>query len=485
MLGNGAGMRDKYDVIIIGSGIGGLICGSILAKQNVKVLILEKEAQVGGYCVSFKRNGIRFDAGAHIIGSCGDKGILTRILKSIGVEYRFQVIIPTDRFFFPDNTIDVPRDIDTYIGSLKKTFPKESVSLDKFFNKLLSISRNARLNYEKYKDMSYEEFLGIYFDNKILKATLSAQVGFLGIMPKDVSVVSMCAMMSSYMNDGAYYPNGGASAFANAIATAFIKQNGEIKLMHEVVHVTKTGQRNWLICTSDKKNKKLNFCCDTLVSDMDLTIFFQKLLDEHSVKNVTDILKHIDSSKETPSICAIYIAANIKTEYLSSKVGWHYKSYNINKDLDKCIFISSPSLYDSSASSDGSHVIEAMKLCPYLCTNPKSYYKYKQGLNSIMLDEVISIIPKIKNNIIVQESATPNTMYRYTFNKRGSVYGWASTPQQYKRNEIISKLCEPNLFLVGHWTNPGGGIVAVALSGYNAARNIIRNFSLAREAVLN
>ena len=53
---------NKYDVIIIGAGIGGLVCGCYLVKAGLKVLIVEKHYQVGGYCTSFKRKGFTFDA---------------------------------------------------------------------------------------------------------------------------------------------------------------------------------------------------------------------------------------------------------------------------------------------------------------------------------------------------------------------------------------------------------------------------------------
>jgi len=69
-------MRDRdYDVIIIGGGVGGLVCGDLLSKRGYRVLILEKNYQVGGYCQSSKRKGYTFNAGVVDVGGLWEKGL--------------------------------------------------------------------------------------------------------------------------------------------------------------------------------------------------------------------------------------------------------------------------------------------------------------------------------------------------------------------------------------------------------------------------
>ena len=57
----------KYDVIIIGSGFGGLVCGHILSKAGKSVLLLERQAQPGGCIQSYRREGLTFDTGLHYV----------------------------------------------------------------------------------------------------------------------------------------------------------------------------------------------------------------------------------------------------------------------------------------------------------------------------------------------------------------------------------------------------------------------------------
>ncbi len=75
-----------YDVIIIGAGISGLVCGCYLARAGMSVLIIEQHDKPGGYCTSFKRKGFLFDAAAHSFGSYRENGNFRRIILELGVD---------------------------------------------------------------------------------------------------------------------------------------------------------------------------------------------------------------------------------------------------------------------------------------------------------------------------------------------------------------------------------------------------------------
>lgn len=77
-----------FDIIIIGSGIGGLVCGCYLAKAGKKVLIVEKNAQPGGYCTSFKRGNFIIDAAVHCVQNVGKDNILHKVIQELGIDNR-------------------------------------------------------------------------------------------------------------------------------------------------------------------------------------------------------------------------------------------------------------------------------------------------------------------------------------------------------------------------------------------------------------
>ena len=70
-------------------------------------------------------------------------------------------------------------------------------------------------------------------------------------------------------------------------------------------------------------------------------------------------------------------------------------------------------------------------------------------------------------------ATTPKTIEKYTSNSQGSVVGWEMSPNCMLFNRLGHITPIHNLFLVGHWTNPGGGIASSALSGYIMANYII------------
>src|SRR4030042_4984628 len=82
---------DKYDVVIIGAGIAGLVCGCYLAKTGIKTLIVEKNAKPGGYCTSFTRAGFHFDACAHSLGSCREGGNIITMLKELEIDGKIKL----------------------------------------------------------------------------------------------------------------------------------------------------------------------------------------------------------------------------------------------------------------------------------------------------------------------------------------------------------------------------------------------------------
>ncbi|MBS1974049.1 MAG: NAD(P)-binding protein, partial [Bacteroidetes bacterium] len=75
----------QFDVVIIGSGIGGLVCGNILSLEGMKVCVLEKNKQIGGCLQTFSRDKVIFDSGVHYIGSLGKGQNLYQVFKYLGL----------------------------------------------------------------------------------------------------------------------------------------------------------------------------------------------------------------------------------------------------------------------------------------------------------------------------------------------------------------------------------------------------------------
>lgn len=466
----------KHDIVIIGAGIGGLICGCYLAKAGLKVLLLEQNDKAGGCCVSFKRKGVRFDAGAHIFGSCNERGVLAHILKNIEVKQRFIRLNPTDRFFFAQDEIVITQDIHEYFLLLRNNFPNEKESIHAFFNEFINIIRNIKSSYKKYGQSTYQDILNKYFHDKKLHAILSAQAGFMGVIPKNISVAGMCAMLGSYLKDGAFYPLGGSGHFADSLVSAFLSFGGELIFNAKAdKFIMKKDKIDHLIVMID--NKMCDIRGDKIVSNIDIIRTFFELMNRESITSVIE--KNISKSKATPPVFYLYLAAKIDKSLIKNKVGWYYPDYNVNDSFDKCVYLTSPSLYDDTASQKGLTVLQAGEFFMEPYDTVSDWGSVKKQYEDRLLAKLFRFIPELKDTISIKESASPKTFERYTGNTNGSAYGWQMTPDQYSTNEIIkNEALRYNLYLTGHWTNPGGGILGTSISGYATAKKIISDLAI-------
>ena len=75
----------KYDIIIIGSGLGGLECGAILSKEGYNVCVLEKNELFGGCFQTYRRKGHLLDTGIHYIGSLDEGQVMNQFFRYVGI----------------------------------------------------------------------------------------------------------------------------------------------------------------------------------------------------------------------------------------------------------------------------------------------------------------------------------------------------------------------------------------------------------------
>ena len=113
---------DTYDVVLIGGGLGGLECGSVLSKEGYKVCVLEKNARTGGCFQSFYRNGRLLDTGIHYVGSLDEGKILHQYFKYFGILNRLQLQRLDEEAFdvvcFPEEEYAYAMGHDRYVDGL-------------------------------------------------------------------------------------------------------------------------------------------------------------------------------------------------------------------------------------------------------------------------------------------------------------------------------------------------------------------------------
>jgi len=461
--------KDSYDVVIIGAGLSGLVCGCYLAKAGMKVLIAEQHHKPGGYCTSFTRKGFTFDAAAHSFGGYRPDGIVKRIFAELGIEtvVKIKRYDPSDIIISPDYRISFRTDLDITIHDLQKDFPYEHDDIKKFFNFLINPDPtfSARMRSWTFKDL-----LDHYFTNDILKAFLSYPLfGNGGLPPGLMSAFTGMQIFTEFLIDGGYYPEGGMQALPDALANRFKEFGGELRLKCFVKKITMNDNKISGILSEEGEYTSSEY----VVSNCDAHQTFLHLLGENVVSQ--DVLGKIKTMTHSLSMFILYLGLNRPLENLP-KGGintWFLPHYNLDK------------IYNSACEGDLKYIVmvrvspDQKSVLAFANTAYMNNNYWLENKEKLIASSILSVeknyIPELSKSIVFQDAATPSTLYKYTLNHEGAAYGWASIPSQLAVSEMRRPLFIQNLFLTGHWTTLGSGIPAVAYIGHDTAKRIIRN----------
>ena len=475
-------MKEKYDVVIIGAGIGGLVCGCYLAKAGLKTLIVEQHDKPGGYCTSFSRSGYRFDVGVHYFGGV-KKRFFGNILKELKVDnaIKFDQFDPTDKIILPDNITYIRSDYNATMNELKKSFPKEKKGITGFFT---FIMQDDFLNiYRKVKQLTFQELLDEFFEDYRLKATIEAMLYNIGISAKRAPALCGIILYRDYIFDPGHYPIGGMQKFPDVLAALFKKFGGHLILGKMVTKVlaSKSGVHGVSV---DNKHK---FYSQIIIANCDATQVFSKLLKDIKSKE-SRLIKKLEPS---PALFVIYIGLNKDLQEITDETCniWKFNSYELDEyftDLNKSLFmsdkipftmISFPSSHDHGLGYKGKSTVQLFMYAPF--KNEDFWKRKKDWLANRVLENIKDILPDIGREVDIKTIASPTTFYQYTLNKSGAAYGWSSTIEQSRSSIFPSKTSINGLFFTGHWcTTPGGqgGIPKVAFSGRQTAQSVVQNF---------
>ncbi len=473
-------MEEKYDVVIIGAGIGGLVCGCYLAKAGFKVLIVEQHNKPGGYCTSFERKGFKFDVGPHCLGSFREGGVFLPILKDLGLLNRIEFITndPTDVIIMPDKKILIRKDKNDTKKELIAHFPREKDNIESFFNFILS--PNPIDIFVKIKKITFKELLDNFFSDYKLKTILSLPGTYLELPPSKASALVCVILYREFILDGGYYPKGGMQVFPDSLAHRLKEYGGELLL----------SQRVNKIITKNKKISGIKLeggefiAAKVVVSNADSTLTFSKLLDCDSEEN--KITNQLETSL---SAFGIYLGLN---KELNITPKHYYTSYLSTYDVEKAyeehadlykkddfsfIFYTFSSLIDPTVAPKNKGIMRVMIGAKY--EDKYIWDKYAENIANKLLEKTEHLFPGVKDSIEVKEIATPYTFHKFTSNKNGALFGWAAIPSQIDRNVFPYNTSIENLYLSGHWTTNGigqSGVGIVALCAKGTAKKVIATF---------
>ncbi len=463
-----SGKNNHYDVIIIGAGIGGLVCGCYLAKAGMKVLIAEQHHKPGGYCTSFKRKGFTFDAAAHSFGSYREGGNMRRILKALDLDKRIKIDRhdPSDIIISPDYKITLWADINRTIEGLIEIFPHEAKGIKSFISFL---SDSKPFDFAALRNMTFNDLLSQHLTDNKLKSMLSLPIlGNGGLPPSLISAFTGTKIYTEFLLDGGYYPKGGMQVLPDIFSLRLKELGGELRLSNPV--------RKIKVESNEVKGvflEKDGFISSKyVISNCDARQTFLKLLEQQVANG--DFLSKLD--RLIPSLSVFVVYLGIDKNYNLPNPGVNIWGMPHHKIEDLYLALQNGSTNNSTGYmvrvSPNRNSVQAFVNAPF--KNKKYWINNKYILSEYLVKRIEQIIPQISQHIVLKEIATPDTMYRYTMNYQGAAYGWASMPSQMFSPELRQTTSINGLYLSGHWVAQTQGVSGVAYIGRETAKLILR-----------
>ncbi|PIU41664.1 MAG: hypothetical protein COS99_04270 [Candidatus Omnitrophica bacterium CG07_land_8_20_14_0_80_42_15] len=474
---------NTYDVVIIGAGISGLVCGCYLAKTGMKALIIEKNDKVGGCCTSFKRNGFTFDAGIRSLVGCGKNGILGKIIDELELNKKIEITRSpiSDIIITPDYEIPIKTNPLETADILMTYFKEEKKKIEQFFK--LILNPNFFYLYGQFNNITFDKLLHTYFKNPKLKSFWRILRADTGLPPNTTSALADIMLCRGYLTDGGYYPKGGMQNFSDKLAEKFRELGGSLMLYTEATGIKVINKNVKGVITNKKSFIKSTY----IIAACDIKKTISKLIGETRVGG--EFINNIRTMVPSASVFVVYLGLRRSFKNILKKccslwyVPQYLKNYefnffklsNISLGYVICVF---PSFQDYDMAPNGKESIYLYISAPFKTAT--FWEKYKTILSKDLINRASNIIPYLKNSIETMEIATPQTFYKYTYNYRGACRGWAAILSQTKHQLISPQAPIGNLFFSGHWTTSPighGGVATVAHMGRCVAKLVYKNYN--------
>ncbi len=498
MAKTGAGKSvSDYDVIVIGSGIGGLTSAALLAKTGKSVLLLEAHDRPGGYAHGFKRKKYQFDSGVHLISGCGPEGyaggqVIYKTLQALGLENEIEFISinPFSHAIYPGISLALPQNLDDFVQALAAQFPAQREGLKALTELCLQLAEEisiadelmAGINHQqgqalmpalfKYRKSTLAEVAAEFISDSKLLGVFASNWPYLGLPPRQVSFVYWSTMLIGYMVDGAYYCKGGFQQLANTLATGLQRYGGQIQYRSVVEKIVLQQGK-----VAGVMVKEQMITAPVVISNADIRQTIYKMVGEQYFPS--RYLQRIKKMQHSLSIFVVYLATDL--DLLAMNVAHEsfcYADFDHDQNYQRTcqgevswLSITAPTLVDPSLAPAGQHLLMLTTLLPF--DEPEHWKQTKQQTMDHMVALAAQSIPQLEKHIIFIEGGSPSTMRRYTGNYQGAAYGWDVIPAQVGPARIQNQSPVEGLFFSGHWTSPGGGVYGVSVSGVQAAQKIL------------
>jgi all-trans-retinol 13,14-reductase len=510
--------KTGYDAIVIGSGLGAMTFGAVMAKRGKKILLLEKHYVAGGFTHVFKRKEYEWDVGIHYVGDVHKDFTFMSIMFDYISDHQLkwqEMDEVYDRVVLGENVYDFKSGKENFIEMLYERFPGHEAEVDKYIETVYKASsKNKRFFQEKaypsllstiagpfirngyyeFSDRTTKEVLDEISDNDELKAVIAGQYGDHGMPPGESSFVIQSLVNKHYWKGGAF-PVGGCQRIAETIIPVIEKAGGAVAVRAGVEKIIVENGKATGVLMEDGTTLE----APMIVSGAGYLNTMGRLL-EPSVQTAIGYKPENGVPPSTSHVCLyIGLKENLRELGIGNTNYWVYPHNDHNRGVKEYLedpekpfpvtYISFPSMKDPEWEGryPGKSTIEMITLAPYKWFEKwederwkhrgEEYENYKEYFSQRLLKELYKQFPQLEGKIDYYELSTPLSTKHFCNYEHGEIYGLEHPPKRFRMTELRPKTPIKNLYLTGQ-DIVTVGIGGAMMSGVITAAHITGKFKL-------
>jgi phytoene dehydrogenase-like protein len=414
------GIDDHYDIVVIGSGLGGLTGANVLARCGHKVLLLEHHYQLGGLATWFTRKGGHiFDISLH--------GFPVGMIKSVR-KYWSQSIadsivqLKEVRFINPQFSIDTTFDREDFTRQLVEKFKVAAETVERFFTDLRAMNF-----YDNSTETTGQMFARYFPGRDDVQRLLMEPIAYANGSTLDDPAITFGIVFSNFMSKGVYTFKGGSDVLIRKMS-AELKANGvELRkhvLVEKILTEARDGRKQVVGVVANGRAIR----CDAVLSNSNIKNTVLRLAGEESFTPA--FVAQTKAVRVNSSSCQVYLGIR-KGETLPHIGDLVFTSEEPKFSSEKLVDLHTTSrtfsLYypDTRPGSDRHTVVVSInaRYEDWNAMTPEQYAAEKERLIEESIVALERHIPDVRAKIEWREAATPRTIERYTRHWAGTSFG--------------------------------------------------------------
>ena len=492
-------MQKEYDILVIGSGLGGLVSALVLAKEGLKVCVLEKNNQYGGNLQTFSRDKLIFDTGVHYLGGLSKGQNLNQYFTYLGImqDLNLKKLDEDgfDKITFDNDEMEYPHSqgYENFVEQLSKIFPEERENLTRYIEEIQNICnefpRYNLVGKGKYNDdilyINAQEFIESITPNKKLQAVLSGSNFLYAGVAKKTPLYVHALTVNSYIQSSYKCLNGGSQI--SKLMIRQLRNHGAEVYKHSEVSEMIFDEDNVLQSVKTKNGKE--FFAKKFISNIEIRTTLDLIGKERLKKSFT---KRIDDLEPISSCFSIYLVLKPKSFKHFNYNYYHYKNEDLvwnrsNKSDEKwpdCYMLS------SSSSKHDPDFAESLTAITYMNFDEvaewentfntvaenhergKAYEEFKNRKAEEFITEIEKKFPELRSMITAVHTSSPLSYRDYIGGYKGNMYGYVKDSSNPLKTIISPKTKISNLFLTGQSVNMHG-ILGVTIGAFVTCSEIL------------